>query len=274
MPTRDRILESVASRIALRRAGGTFDDPGGVGGTRTAYFAAGLADVLVDRCKLISLCAFVRPKGGGAVDVKRGHAWKHSPECCGTHMGGSASFLCKEIVSDLAGGVLSRCCHSDWRQCRAGWSLRVHSQRLSQRDIDQLLLPWRPITPRQRFRTRACAPNLTPRSWTLCRHELEMRYRNEPADLQRTGLFSRSAEANTHRQLAWNVRTAVSSGRKRFFAFMTMGPQKNAPTCRSSSKRVHPEDRPQIEQRAKWRPRRRGGWILRLIFRSFCRTER
>src|SRR5258708_23041403 len=71
--------------------------------------AAGLADVLVGSLQLDF--AFVRlcdPKGGGAIEVTRGHAWKAFPEWLRTHLGGVGQFSCKEIVADLGGAETCR----------------------------------------------------------------------------------------------------------------------------------------------------------------------
>src|SRR5258708_18419415 len=73
-------------------------------GREPPIIAAGLADVLVGSLQLDF--AFVRlcdPKGGGAIEVMRGYAWKAFPEWLQTHPGVVGPFSCKEIVADLAG---------------------------------------------------------------------------------------------------------------------------------------------------------------------------
>ncbi len=78
-------------------------------GREPPIIAAGLADVLVGSLHLDF--AFVRlcdPKGGAAIEVTRGDAWKAFSERLRTHLGGVDRFSCKEIIADLGGA--EPCC--------------------------------------------------------------------------------------------------------------------------------------------------------------------
>src|SRR3981189_632377 len=103
MPTESH-TQSVARRTALGELGALSTIPAGWVGREPPIIAAGLADVLVGSLQLDF--AFVRlcdPKGGGAIEVMRGHAWKAFPEWLETHPGVVGQFSCKEIVADLGG---------------------------------------------------------------------------------------------------------------------------------------------------------------------------
>src|SRR5260370_22699958 len=95
---------SVALRTALRELVALSIIPAAWVGREPPIIAAGLADVLVGSLHLDF--AFVRlcdPKGGVAIEVTRGHAWKAFPEWLRTQHGGFAQFSHKEIVADLSG---------------------------------------------------------------------------------------------------------------------------------------------------------------------------
>src|SRR3979409_2277106 len=96
--------ETVALRTALRELVALSTIPAAWVGREPPIIAAGLADVLVGSLQLDF--AFVRlcdPKGGGAIEVMRGHAWKAFPEWLETHPRVVCQFSCKEIVADLGG---------------------------------------------------------------------------------------------------------------------------------------------------------------------------
>src|SRR5467141_1946116 len=108
MPTESH-TQSVALRTALRELVALSTIPAAWVGREPPIIAAGLADVLVGSLQLDF--AFVRlcdPKGGGAIEVMRGHAWKAFPEWLRSHLGGVGQFSCKEIVADLGGAETCR----------------------------------------------------------------------------------------------------------------------------------------------------------------------
>src|ERR1700758_4957912 len=80
---------SVALRTALRELVALSTIPAAWVGREPPVIAAGLADALAGSLRLDF--AFVRlcdPRGGAAVEVTRGNAWKEFPEWLGTHPGG------------------------------------------------------------------------------------------------------------------------------------------------------------------------------------------
>src|SRR5438445_4993121 len=99
---RDPHAEILRLRTALRDLVALSTIPAAWVGREPPAIAAGLADVLVGSLHLDF--AFVRlcdPKGGAAVEVTRGNAWKGFPEWLQIHVGGVRQFSSKEIVSDL-----------------------------------------------------------------------------------------------------------------------------------------------------------------------------
>src|SRR5260370_8445560 len=102
MPTESH-NESVTMRRALRVLVALSTIAAAWVGREPSTIAAGLADVLVGSLQLDF--AFVRlcdPKGGRAIEVMRGHAWKAFPEWLQTHPGVFGQFSSKEIIPDLA----------------------------------------------------------------------------------------------------------------------------------------------------------------------------
>src|ERR1700692_2340773 len=103
MPTESH-PESVALRTALRELVALSTIPAAWVGREPPIIAAGLADVLVGSLQLDF--AFVRlcdPKGAGAIEVARGHAWRAVPEWRQPPRG-VGQFLRKEIVADIGAG--------------------------------------------------------------------------------------------------------------------------------------------------------------------------
>src|SRR5258708_15587328 len=108
MPTESH-TESVALRTALRELVALSTIPALWVEREPPIIASGLADVLVGSLPLDF--AFVRlcdPKGGAAIEVTRGDAWKAFSERLRTPLGGVDRFSCKEIIADLGGA--EPCC--------------------------------------------------------------------------------------------------------------------------------------------------------------------
>src|SRR6266852_489727 len=101
MPTESH-TESVALRTALRELVALSTIPAAWVGREPPIIAAGLADVLVGSLHLDF--AFVRlcdPRGGAAVEVTRGNAWKAFPGCQITLLS-AASFCGRKSFPMLA----------------------------------------------------------------------------------------------------------------------------------------------------------------------------
>jgi len=165
MPTESH-AESVALRTALRELVALSTIPAAWVGREPPIIAAGLADVLVGSLQLDF--AFVRlcdPKGGGAIEVMRGHAWKAFPEWLETHPGVVGQFSCREIVADLGGAEPCRgVVIPIGLNAEAGLVAAASTRATFPARLTSCSFPWLPITPPRRFRTRACATN-SARRW-------------------------------------------------------------------------------------------------------------
>src|ERR1700756_3425257 len=105
MPTESH-TESVALRTALRDLVALSAIPAAWVGREPPAIAAGLADVLVGSLHLDF--AFVRlcdPRGGAAVEVTRGDAWKAFPDWLQRRLAVVGQLSRKEIIPDVGGGV-------------------------------------------------------------------------------------------------------------------------------------------------------------------------
>ncbi len=234
-------------------------------GQEPPIIAAGLADVLVGSLQLDF--AFVRlcdPKGGGAVDVKRGHAWEAFPEWLRTHMGRFGQFSCKEIVSDLGGAESCRgVVIPIGVNAEAGLVAAACTRSDFPSEIDQLLLSVAANHAAAAFQNARLRAELDAKVVELreARNELEMKVSERAADLQRSEAYLAEAQRLTHiGSWAWNVRTDGLFWSQEIFRIYDYDPQKNAPTWPQFLERVHPEDRPQIEQRAKMETTQKG-WV-------------
>jgi len=255
MPTESH-TESVALRTALRELVALSTIPAAWVGREPSVIAAGLADVLVGSLQLDF--AFVRlcdPKGGAAIEVTRGHAWKAFPERLRTHLGGVDRFSCKEIVADLGGA--EPCCGiviPIGVNAEAGLVAAACTRTDFPSEIDQLLLSVAANHAAAAFQNARLRHELDAKVAELreARNELEMKVSERAADLQRSEAYLAEAQRLTHTgSWAWNVRTGGLFWSQEIFRIYDYDPQKNAPTWPQFLERVHPEDRPQIEQRAK-----------------------
>src|ERR1700686_3401353 len=200
MPTESH-TESVALRTALRELVALSTIPAAWVGREPPIIAAGLADVLVGSLQLDF--AFVRlcdPKGGGAIEVMRGQAWKAFPEWLQTHLG-VGQFSCKEIVADLGGtepcrGVVIPI----GVNAEAGLVAAACSRTDFPSEIDQLLLSVAANHAAAAFQNARLRHEVDAKVAELrqARNELEMKVAERPADLQRSGAYLPEAQRLTH----------------------------------------------------------------------------
>jgi PAS domain S-box-containing protein len=264
MPTESH-TESVALRIALRELVAFSTIPAAWVGQEPPIIAAGLADALVGSLQLDF--AFVRlcdPKGGGAIEVKRGHAWKAFPEWLRTHMGRFGQFSCKEIVDDVGGAESCRgVVIPIGVNAEAGVVAAACTRSDFPSEIDQLLLSVAANHAAAAFQNARLRSELDAKVAELreARNELEMKVSERAADLQRSEAYLAEAQRLTHiGSWAWNVRTGDLFWSQEIFRIYDYDPKENAPTWPQFLERVHPEDRPQIEQRAKMETTQKG-WV-------------
>jgi PAS domain S-box-containing protein len=253
MPTESH-TESVALRTALRELVALSTIPAAWVGREPPIIAAGLADVLVGSLHLDF--AFVRlcdPNGGGAIEVKRGHAWKAFPEWLRTHQGGVGEFSCKEIVADLG----------DAEPCRgvvipigvnaeAGLVAAASARTDFANEIDQLLLSVAANHAAAAFQNARLRHELDAKVAELseARNELETKVAERTADLQRSeGYLADAQRLIRTGSWAWNVATRQSvywsQENYRLFGF---DPEAGIPSDETFYQRIHPEDRDRVRR--------------------------
>ena len=225
-------------------------------GREPPIIAAGLADVLVGSLQLDF--AFVRlcdPKGGGAIEVMRGHAWKAFPEWLRTHLGGVGQFSCKEIVADLGGAETCRgVVIPIGVNAEAGLVAAACTRTDFPSEIDQLLLSVAANHAAAAFQNARLRHELDAKVAELsqARNELEMKVAERTADLQRSEAYLAEAQTLTHTgSWACNIATREilhsSEEHSRLYGF---DPEKGIPSFEEMVQRMHPEDRTQIVESA------------------------
>ncbi len=255
MPTESH-TQSVALRTALRELVALSTIPAAWVGREPPIIAAGLADVLVGSLQLDF--AFVRlcdPKGGGAIEVMRGHAWKAFPEWLRTHLGGVGQFSCKEIVADLGGAETCRgVVIPIGVNAEAGLVAAACTRTDFPSEIDQLLLSVAANHAAAAFQNARLRHELDAKVAELsqARNELEMKVAERTADLQRSEAYLAEAQTLTHTgSWACNIATREilhsSEEHSRLYGF---DPEKGIPSFEEMVQRMHPEDRTQIVESA------------------------
>src|SRR5258706_12104162 len=218
--------------------------------------AAGLADVLIGSLQLDF--AFVRlcdPKGGGAIEVMRGHAWKAFPEWLETHPGVVGQFSCKEIVADLGGAEPCRgVVIPIGVNAEAGLVASACTRTDFPSEIDQLLLSVAANHAAAAFQNARLRHELDAKVAELsqARNELEMKVAERTADLRRSEAYLAEAQTLTHTgSWACNIATREilhsSEEHSRLYGF---DPEKGIPSFEDIVQRMHPEDRTQIVESA------------------------
>jgi signal transduction histidine kinase/PAS domain-containing protein len=130
-------------------------------------------------------------------------------------------------------------------------------------EIDQLLLSVAANHAAAAFQNARLRAELDAKVAELgqARNELEMKVSERAADLQRSEAYLAEAQRLTHiGSWAWNVRTDALFWSQEIFRIYDYDPHKKTPTWPQFLERVHPEDRPQIEQRAKMETTQKG-WV-------------
>jgi PAS domain S-box-containing protein len=225
-------------------------------GREPPIIAAGLADVLVGSLQLDF--AFVRlcdPKGGGAIEVTRGHAWKAFPEWLRTHLGGVGQFSCKEIVADLGGAETCRgVVIPIGVNAEAGLVAAACTRTDFPSEIDQLLLSVAANHAAAAFQNARLRQELDAKVAELsqARNELEMKVAERTADLQRSEAYLAEAQKLTHTgSWACNITTREilhsSEEHSRLYGF---DPERGIPSFEEMVQRMHPEDRPRVVESA------------------------
>jgi PAS domain S-box-containing protein len=251
MPTESH-TESVALRTALRELVALSTIPAAWVGREPPIIAAGLADVLVGSLQLDF--AFVRlcdPKGGAAIEVTRGHAWKAFPEWLRTHLGGGDQFSSKEIVADLGGAEPCRgVVIPIGVNAEAGLVAAACSRTDFPSDIDQLLLSVAANHAAAAFQNARLRHELDEKVAELrqARNELEMKVVERTADLQRSQAYLAEAQRLSHcGSFAWNVYGEGIYWSEETYRIFECD-RANEPTLEFILQRTHPEDRALVRQ--------------------------
>src|SRR5712664_1354906 len=251
MPTESH-TEGVALRTALRELVALSTIPAAWVGREPPIIAAGLADVLVGSLQLD--CAFVRlcdPKGGGAIEVMRGYAWKAFPEWLQTHPGVVGQFSCKEIVADLGGAEPCRgVVIPIGVNAEAGLVAAACSRTDFPSDIDQLLLSVAANHAAAAFQNARLRHELDEKVAELrqARNELEMKVVERTADLQRSQAYLAEAQRLSHcGSFAWNVCGEGIYWSEETYRIFECD-RANEPTLEFILQRTHPEDRALVRQ--------------------------
>jgi PAS domain S-box-containing protein len=251
MPTESH-TEGVALRTALRELVALSTIPAAWVGREPPTIAAGLADVLVGSLQLDF--AFVRlcdPKGGGAIEVMRGYAWKAFPEWLQTHPGVVGQFSCKEIVADLGGAEPCRgVVIPIGVNAEAGLVAAACTRTDFPSELDQLLLSVAANHAAAAFQNARLRHELDAKVAELrqARNELEMKVADRTADLQRSEAYLAEAQRLSHcGSFAWNVCGEGIYWSEETYRIFECDPA-NRPTLEFILERTHPEDRALVRQ--------------------------
>src|SRR5438876_1200056 len=251
MPTESH-AGTAALRTALRELVALSTIPAAWVGREPPIIAAGLADVLVGSLHLDF--AFVRlcdPKGGAAIEVTRGDAWKGFPEWLQIHVGGVRQFSSKEIVSDLGGAEPCRGIVIPIGVNAEGGLVAAACARADfPSEIDQLLLSVAANHAAAAFQNARLRNELDAKVAELrqARNELEMKVAQRTADLRRSEAYLAEGQRLSHcGSFAWNVdREGIYWSDETYRIFEC--DQANKPTLDFILQRTHPEDRALVQQ--------------------------
>src|SRR5229473_1576756 len=251
MPTESH-TESVALRTALRELVALSTIPAAWVGREPPIIAAGLADVLVESLHLDF--AFVRlcdPKGGAAIEVTRGDAWKAFSERLRTHLGGVDRFSCKEIVADLGGA--EPCCGiviPIGVNAEAGLVAAACTRTDFPSEIDQLLLSVAANHAAAAFQNARLRHELDAKVAELseARNELEMKVAERTSDLRRSEAYLAEAQRLSHTgSFGWSVLSGEIYWSEETYNIFQHDRAVKA-TLALALQRIHPDDRDRVQQ--------------------------
>jgi PAS domain S-box-containing protein len=208
--------------------------------------AAGLADVLVGSLYLDF--AFVRlrdPKGGAAVEVARGGAWKALPEWLQNHPAIAGQFSRREIIPDLGDGA--KPCHGIiipiGVNAEGGLVAAACGRADFPDEIDQLLLSVAANQAATAFRSASLAHELR-----KARNELEAKVAERTADLQRSETYLAEAQRLSHTgSFGWKVSSGAFYWSEETFRIFECD-RANRPTVDLALRRTHPDDRAIVQR--------------------------
>ena len=248
----DPQTESVALRTAIRELVALSTIPAAWVGREPPIIAAGLADVLVGSLQLnFAFARLCDPRGGAAVEVTRGNAWKTFPEWLRTHLGGVEQFSCKQIVADLGGAEPCRgVVIPIGVNAEAGLVAAACSRTDFPTEIDQLLLSVAANHAAAAFQNARLRQELDVKMAELrqARNELEMKVAERTAELRQSEAYLAEAQRLTHTgswacNIAARVMRYSSEEHSRLYGF---DPESETPSFKEFVQRIHPEDRARV----------------------------
>jgi len=251
MPAEPR-TESEVLRTAIRELVALSTIPAAWVGREPPVIAAGLADVLVGSLHLNFVFARLSdPRGGTAVEVTRGNAWKTFPEWLRTHLGGADKFSCREIVADIGGAEPCRGVVIPIGVNAEGGLVAAACSRTDfPSEIDQLLLSVAANHAAAAFQNARLRQELDAKMTELrqARNELEMKVAERTADLQRSEANLAEAQRLSHcGSFAVNVFREGIYWSGETYRIFECDPA-NEPTLEFILERTHPEDRALVQQ--------------------------
>ena len=248
----DSHTDSVALRTALRELVALSTIPAAWVGREPPIIAAGLADVLLGSLQLDF--AFVRlcdPKGGAAIEVTRGQAWKAFPEWLRTHAGCFGQFSCEEIGADLGA---SQSCQGVvipiGVSAEAGLVAAASTRTDFPVEIDRLLISVAANHAAAAFQNARLRYELDAKVAELrqARDELELKVAERTADLQRSEANLAEAQRLSHcGSFTWNADTGEMYWSEETYRIFECDPA-TKPTLEFILQRTHPEDRALVQQ--------------------------
>jgi len=251
MPTESH-NESVPLRTALRVLVALSTIPAAWVGREPSTIAAGLADVLVGSLQLDF--AFVRlcdPKGGRAIEVMRGYAWKAFPEWLQTHPGVVGQFSCKEIIADLGGAEACRGVVIPLGvNAEAGLVAGACSRTEFPSEIDQLLFSVAANHAAAAFQNARLRHELDAKVAELseARNQLEMRVAERTSDLRRSEAYLAEAQRLSHTgSFGWSVLSGEIYWSEETYKIFEYD-RAVKPMLELVFQRIHPDDRDRVQQ--------------------------
>jgi PAS domain S-box-containing protein len=242
--------ESVALRTALRELVALSTIAAVWVGKEPPTIAADLADVLIGSLDLDFVFVRLRdPKGGAAIEVTRGGAWKGFPEWLRGRMDGGDPFSSREIVASPGGAEPCRGVAIPIGVNAEGGLVAAACSRTSfPSEIDQLLLS---VTANhaaaafQNARLRI-ALDATVAELRQARSELEAKVAERTAELRQSEAYLADAQRLTHTG-SWAFNTAGTVyWSEENFRIWGFDPQQGLPRREETIQRLHPEDRDRV----------------------------
>src|SRR5258708_38310326 len=251
MPTESH-TESVALRTALRVLVALSTIPAAWVGREPSTIAAGLADVLVGSLQLdFGIVRLCDPKGGRAIEVMRGYAWKAFPEWLQTHPGVVGQFSCKEIIADLGGAEACRGVVIPLGvNAEAGLVAGACSRTEFPSEIDQWLLSVAANHAGAAFQNARLRPELDAKVAELseARNQLEMRVAQRTSDLRRSEAYLAEAQRMSHTgSFGWSVLSGEIYWSEETYKIFEYD-RAVKPMLELVFQRIHPDDRDRLQQ--------------------------